>query len=93
MGAAAVAKSAPDGNTWLFCSIPTLSIRSAKHAFRYREDLDPVVLIGTRPNVLATHPSRPYKTLQDVIDAAKAKPDTLTYASSARAASDISHVQ
>ena len=40
-----------------------------------------MVLIGTAPNVLATHPSRPYKTLADVIDAAKAKPDTLTYAS------------
>ena len=38
------------------------------------------MLIGTAPNVLATHPSRPFQTLADVVAAAKAKPDTLTYA-------------
>ncbi|MBV9260501.1 MAG: hypothetical protein JO205_03945, partial [Pseudolabrys sp.] len=44
-------------------------------------DLDPVLLIGTAPNVVSTHPSRPFKTFADVIAAAKQKPDTLTYAS------------
>ena len=38
------------------------------------------MLIGTAPNVLATHPSRPYKSFADVVAAAKAKPDTITYA-------------
>jgi tripartite-type tricarboxylate transporter receptor subunit TctC len=82
IGAASVAKAAPDGNTWLFVFdshavnptlIPNLPFDSMK-------DLDPVLLIGTAPNVLATHPSRPYKSLADVIAAAKAKPDSLNYA-------------
>ncbi|KAA2237205.1 Bug family tripartite tricarboxylate transporter substrate binding protein [Salinarimonas soli] len=82
VGAAAAAKAAPDGNTWLFVFdthavnptlLPSLSFDSEK-------DLDPVLLIGTAPNLLATHPSRPYRTLADVIEAAKAKPGGLTYA-------------
>jgi tripartite-type tricarboxylate transporter receptor subunit TctC len=81
-GAGAVAKSAPDGNSWLFV-FDTHAVNPFLQnlPFDTEKDLDPVVLIGTAPNVLATHPSRPYKTLQDVIDAAKAKPDTLNYGS------------
>jgi tripartite-type tricarboxylate transporter receptor subunit TctC len=81
-GTAAAAKSAPDGNTWLFV-FDTHAVNPFLQnlPFDTVKDLDPVVLIGTAPNVLATHPSRPYKTVADVIDAAKAKPDTLTYAS------------
>jgi tripartite-type tricarboxylate transporter receptor subunit TctC len=82
VGAATVAKAAPDGNTWLFvfdthavnpALIPNLS-------FDTHKDLEPVLLIGTAPNVLATHPSRPYKSLRDLIEAAKAKPDSISYA-------------
>jgi tripartite-type tricarboxylate transporter receptor subunit TctC len=40
-----------------------------------------VLLIGTAPYVLATHPQKPFKSLADVIAAAKAKPETLSYAS------------
>src|SRR4051812_39789079 len=69
IGTAAVARATPDGNTWLFvfdthavnpALIPNLSYDSQK-------DLDPVLLIGTAPNVLATHPSRPYQSLAEVI--------------------------
>jgi tripartite-type tricarboxylate transporter receptor subunit TctC len=83
VGAAVVAKAAPDGNTWLFVFdthavnptlLPNLPFDSDK-------DLDPVLLIGTAPNVLATHPSRPFKTIGDVVEAAKAKPNSITYAS------------
>src|SRR5918911_47383 len=83
IGAAAAAKASPDGNTWLFvfdthavnpALIPNLPYDSQK-------DLDPVLLIGTAPNVLATHPSRPFKSLADVFAAAKAKPRTVTFAS------------
>src|ERR1700712_871560 len=81
-GTASVAKSAPDGNTWLFV-FDTHAVNPFLQALSFdtQKDLDPVVLIGTAPNVLATHPSRPYKSFAEVIDAAKARPDTLTYAS------------
>jgi tripartite-type tricarboxylate transporter receptor subunit TctC len=79
-GAAMVAKSTPDGATWLLCFdsqalnpflIPNLPFDTEK-------DLDPVLLIGTGPHLICTHPSRPYKSFADVIAAAKAKPDTIT---------------
>jgi tripartite-type tricarboxylate transporter receptor subunit TctC len=83
VGTAVVAKSPPDGNSWLIVFdnhaanpfvLPNLSYNTEK-------DLDPVLFIGTAPYVISTHPQKPFKTLADVIAAAKAKPDTVTYAS------------
>src|SRR5258708_21681320 len=48
--------------------------------FDTEKDLDPVQLIGTAPYVLSTKPQKPFKTLADVVTAAKAKPGTLSYA-------------
>lgn len=50
----------------------------------------PVTVIGTTPNVLCAHPSRPWRNLQEVIAAAKAKPGTLTYATSSNGG--VSHL-
>ena len=82
VGAGAVAKSPPDGNTWLFV-FDTHAVNPflLNMTFDTAKDLAPVLLIGTAPNVLCTHPSRPYKTFADVIAAAKQKPDTISYAS------------
>ncbi len=80
---AAVAKSPPDGSTWLMVFdnhaanpfvLPDLPYDTEK-------DLDPVLLIGTAPYVLSTQSQKPFKTLSDVIAAAKAKPATISYAS------------
>jgi tripartite-type tricarboxylate transporter receptor subunit TctC len=81
-GAAAAAKSAPDGNTWLFV-FDTHAVNPflQKLSFDTEKDLDPVVLIGTAPNILAAHPSRSYRSFAELVAAAKQKPDTLTYAS------------
>jgi tripartite-type tricarboxylate transporter receptor subunit TctC len=81
IGAAAVAKAAPDGNTWLFV-FDTQAVNPSllpNLSFDSRKDLDPILLIGTAPNVLATHPSRPYRSLADVIEAARARPGTINY--------------
>ena len=82
VGTGLVVKSPHDGNTWLFV-FDTHAVNPFLFnlPFDTAKDLDPVMLIGTAPNVLATHPSRPFKSLADVIAAAKEKPDTLTYAS------------
>jgi len=50
-------------------------------SFDTDKDLEPVLLIGTAPNVVAAHPGHPFKTFAEVIAAAKAKPDTVTYGS------------
>ncbi|HEU4341816.1 MAG TPA: tripartite tricarboxylate transporter substrate-binding protein, partial [Candidatus Binatia bacterium] len=83
IGAAAAAKSSPDGYTFLFVFdthavnptlIPNLPFDTTK-------DLVPVTLVGTAPMAIVTNPTKPYKNFADVIKAAKAKPDTLTYGS------------
>ena len=83
VGTAAVTKSAPDGNTWLIVFdnhaanpfvLPPLPYDTEK-------DLDPTILIGTAPYLVSTAAAKPYKTLADVISAAKEKPGTLSYAS------------
>ncbi len=83
IGAAQVAKSPADGYTFLFvfdthavnpALIPNLPFDTVK-------DLAPVMLIGTAPMAIATNASKPYKSFDDVIRAAKTKPDTVTYGS------------
>lgn len=81
LGTGLVAKSPPDGNTWVFVfDSHAVNPFLFDLDFDTTKDLDPVMLIGTAPNVIATHPSRPYKSFADVVAAAKAKPDTITYA-------------
>jgi len=82
LGTGLVAKATPDGNSWVFV-FDTHAVNPFLFDLDFDtvKDLDPVMLIGTAPNVLATHPSKPYKSFADVVAAAKVKPDTITYAS------------
>src|SRR5215813_13394412 len=82
IGTAAVAKSSPDGSTWamVFDNHAANPFVFPNLPFNTEKDLDPVQLIGTAPYVLSTNPQKPFKTLADVVTAAKAKPGTLSYA-------------
>jgi tripartite-type tricarboxylate transporter receptor subunit TctC len=82
-GSASVAKSPPDGNTWLlvFDNHAVNPVLLPNFPFDNQKDLDPVSLIGTAPYLVATHPSRPYKTLAELIAAAKEQPGKISYAS------------
>lgn len=84
IGAHYVAKQArPDGYTMLFGSTTLASsVSLMKPNYDARKDLMPVAGIGMIPNLLITGPNTPYKTLKDVVDAAKAKPKTITFGSS-----------
>ena len=83
LGAAHVAKSAPDGTTLLvtFDSHTVIPAMVENPPLDIEKDLVPVSLVGTAPYILATHKDKPYKTFKDVLDAAKARPRTVTYAS------------
>ena len=83
VGTAAVAKSPPDGNSWLivFDNHAANPFVLGNLPYDTEKDLDPVLLIGTAPYVVSTQMQKPFKTLGDVIAAAKAKPDTVSYAS------------
>jgi len=83
VGTGAVAKSPPDGNTWLavFDNHAANPFVLPSLPYDTEKDLDPVLLIGTAPYLIATAKAKPYKTLADVIAAAKAKPGSVSYAS------------
>ena len=83
IAAAQVAKSDPDGYTFL--------VHSSGHAlnpFIYSnlpydtlKDLKGVATLGATPNVLVVSPSKPWKSAADLVAAAKAKPGELNFAS------------
>ena len=82
-GTAIVAKSPPDGSTWLitFDNHAVNPVLLPNFPFDNQKDLEPVSLIGTAPYMVATNPAKPYKSLADVIDAAKKTPGKVSYGS------------
>lgn len=83
IGADIVAKARPDGQTWLltFDSHSTIPALLRNPPFDVLKDLDPVMLIGGSPYAVATKPDKPFQTMADVITAAKARPDAVSYGS------------
>jgi tripartite-type tricarboxylate transporter receptor subunit TctC len=83
IGTDAVAKSAPDGYTLVMATFAHAVNPSLQPKLPFDTDkaFAPVALIGRGPNVLVVRADSPFKTVKDVIDAAKAKPGKLTYAS------------
>ena len=49
--------------------------------FNLTRDLDPVMLIGGAPYVIATGRDKPFRTLADLVTAAKARRDAVSYGS------------
>ncbi len=83
IGSDLVAKSPPDGYTLLLSSIahsvnPTLA---EKLPYATEKDFVPVAMLVRSPNVLVVRAESPFKSVKDIIEAAKAKPSILTYAS------------
>src|SRR5437879_2745160 len=75
-----VAKSAPDGYTFVFI-FATHAVHQALNPnlpFDPVKDFAPVMIVGTAPMAITTGMMKPYKTFADVIAAAKAKPDAVT---------------
>lgn len=78
-----VARSDPDGYT-LVASTSSMATESVLHKtlpYDPVRDFTPVVLIGTSPNLLVASKQSGFKTVAELVAAAKAKPGTLTFAS------------
>jgi len=79
------AKAAPDGYTIQGGTISSHAINVSLYAklpYDPVKNFQPITMIGSMPNVLVVRADSPYKSLQDVVAAAKAKPGTINYASS-----------
>lgn len=84
VGAAAAARSAPDGYTILFGSGATHVVRpiaATKQTYDPVKDFDPIAVISTSGIGIAVHPSHPSKTVKELIEYARANPGKLSYAS------------
>jgi tripartite-type tricarboxylate transporter receptor subunit TctC len=84
IGSDIVAKANPDGYTLLFPSAPFVTapaLYGAKLPYDTLRDLTGISKVAESPLVLTTTSSSPYKTLPDLLKAAKAKPQTLNYGS------------
>jgi tripartite-type tricarboxylate transporter receptor subunit TctC len=93
LGAAIVAKSAPDGYNLLMHDVMSHCITPSLYtalAYNSLKDFEPVALVAGSPMVLIANPSLKVRTVPELIALAKAKPRQINYASSGAGA--ITHL-
>jgi len=84
IGAALVAKAAPDGYTVLVVPIG-FAVNPSLYkdlSFDALKDFAPVSQLASNPSVLVVHPSLPPRTVKELIALLKARPGEINYASS-----------
>ena len=82
LGASEVARAAPDGYTLFFPSGSVMTANQhvyAKLNYDPERDFVPVTNVVTGPQVLVVPAGSPYKTVKDLIDAARKDPGKLTF--------------
>jgi tripartite-type tricarboxylate transporter receptor subunit TctC len=84
LGTNEVAKSAPDGYTWVMSYNGPLSYAPylyPKLAYQPLKDLQPVMITTSQPNVIAANAQLPANTMRDVVALLKASPGKYNFAS------------
>ena len=84
VGANEVAKSAPDGHTWLLGfngPVAFAPFLYSKLPYNPLRDLSPVVLTTSQPNVIAVNANLPVSNVKELIALLKANPGKYNYAS------------
>ncbi len=82
VGAAEAARAEPDGYTLFFPSGSVVTANQhiyAKMNYNPEKDFVPVTKVVSGPQVLVVNAKSPYKTVKELIDAAKAQPGRLTF--------------
>jgi tripartite-type tricarboxylate transporter receptor subunit TctC len=85
LGVDSAAKAAPDGYTFVMGQTSNLAINPTlypKLPYDPVKDLTPVSLVASSPLLIVASANSPYKTLADVVKAAKFKPGSINFASS-----------
>ncbi len=91
IGAGSVARSAPDGYTFLVTSLgPLVIVPHLLKTVPYDAltAFDPITVAVQAPNVLVVPEKSPFKSVADVVKHLKANPDKMTFASSGNGSSD-----
>ena len=88
IGTEAVARAAPDGNT-LLITTPEFVINPHLRKLSYDPltSFAPICTLARSPQLILVNPATPYKTLAELLDAARRKPGELTVASAGPASS------
>ncbi|MEO8753084.1 MAG: tripartite tricarboxylate transporter substrate binding protein [Casimicrobiaceae bacterium] len=84
IGTEAIVRAKPDGYTLGLGNFAPMAVNKAlfkKINFDPLSDLTPIMLIEKGPLILMVRTDAPYKTVKDLVDAAKATPGKMTYAS------------
>ncbi len=82
IGTEAVTKADPDGYTLLVSGSTSYTVNPALRAnlpYDPAKDLAPIALVARAPLVLLVNANSPYKTLADLLAAAKAQPKKINY--------------
>jgi len=84
LGTNEVAKSTPDGHTWLMSFNGPLAYAPflySKLPYNPARDLQPVVLTTSQPNLIAVHASFPANSMKELVDVLRANPGKYNFAS------------
>jgi tripartite-type tricarboxylate transporter receptor subunit TctC len=84
IGLDAAAKSPPDGYTIAMGQTANLAVNPAlysKMPFDPMKDFAPIALVSSQPLIVVVSSTSPYRTLKDLVDAARASPGKLNMAS------------
>jgi len=83
IGARFVAEAAPDGYTLLLGTVSSQAINPAMSRVGYDpvKDFTPIGPLASIPFVLVANPAAPYRSVADVVAAARQAPGSLSYAS------------
>jgi tripartite-type tricarboxylate transporter receptor subunit TctC len=87
VGMAAVAQAKPDGYTLLTALSSISIIPEAERLFERKapyemDQLAPIALVSADPTILVVRADSPYRSVKELVDAAKASPGKISYSSS-----------
>ena len=81
LGAELVAKSPPDGYTFLISAAGVISNHMIKKSMPFKEsDLVPVAMIALSPSIIVAPPNATYSNLKEFVEASKKSPDGFNFA-------------
>ena len=75
----AVAAAPADGHTLLYINSSFVTVQAVQKKFDLTRQFQPVTLTGETPSVLVVHASSRFKSMKDLVDFGKSRPQELSY--------------